>query len=164
MAEEIREDGNAGKIDSDVVFTERKRRVFLGLPLTFTKYTVSKELIIIRRGFFNVVEDDCYLYKVADVKLETSFAERIAGLGTVHLFSADRTTPEMKLQHIRHARQIKDFILRVSEQERAKRHTVNTQSIDLQYGRPPMGARQASFEAQRPDTRNGNQGQTPVVK
>ena len=53
-----------------MVYKERKRWVFLGLPFTFTKYTVSDEMITINSGLLNSKEDDCYMYKVLDVRLE----------------------------------------------------------------------------------------------
>ena len=49
--------------DNAIVYSERKRILFLGLPWTFTKYIITPEYITIRQGLFNRVEDDCYMYK-----------------------------------------------------------------------------------------------------
>ena len=40
------------------------------------------------------------------------------------------TDQDLKLLHIRHAKEIKDFILKQSEQERMKRKTLNMQHLD----------------------------------
>ena len=64
-------------------FKEKKRWVFLGLPFTFTTYTITEEIVTIDEGFLNRKEDDCYMYKIQDVTLTTSLFERIMGLGTV---------------------------------------------------------------------------------
>ena len=64
-------------------YTERKRWLFFGLPFTFTKYTVGENIITINSGLLRKVENDCYMYKVQDVELITSLAERIVGVGTV---------------------------------------------------------------------------------
>ena len=69
--------------DDTVVYTERKRILFLGLPWTFTKYTLTPGVITINQGFLSTTEDDCYMYKIQDVKLTTSFIERILGLATI---------------------------------------------------------------------------------
>ena len=59
-----------------MAYQEKKRWVFLGLPFTFTKYTIEEEVITINSGLLNTRENDCYMYKVQDVELETSLAER----------------------------------------------------------------------------------------
>ena len=40
-------------------YIERKRWVFLGLPFTFTKYTVKDDSVTINKGFFTKIENDC---------------------------------------------------------------------------------------------------------
>ena len=112
-----------------MVYKERKRWVFLGLPFTFTKYTVSDEMITINSGLLNSKEDDCYMYKVLDVRLEQSFLEKIFKLGTVVCYGGDVTDPNLKLYHIRHAKEIKDFILHTSEEQRLKRKSIRTEDI-----------------------------------
>ncbi len=111
-------------------FVERKRLLFFGLPWTFTRYTVGEEVINIKAGLLKTVEDDCYMYKVTDVKLETSLLERIFKLGTVVCYTSDTTHQLLRLVHIRNARAIKDFILEQSEAQRMKRRTLNTQSLN----------------------------------
>lgn len=111
-------------------FVERKRWLFLGLPFTFTKYTVNEEVITINSGFLSKKENDCYLYKVQDVELITSLAERIVGVGTVACYTGDNTHPQLFITHVKHAKEIKDFILRASEVARRKRRTMNTLNID----------------------------------
>ena len=118
-------------------YIEKKRWAFLGLPLTFTKYKITEEIITVDSGLLKKVENDCYMYKVVDVRLEVSLLERIFGLGTVHCFSGDLTNPDLRLLHIKRAKEIKDFILKQSEEERLKRKTLNTHRLD---GVPGSGA------------------------
>lgn len=111
-------------------YKEKKRSMFFGLPWTFTSYTITDEIITVDAGLLNKQENDCYMYKVIDVRLESSLLERIFGLGTVHCFTGDVTDQDLKLLHIRHAKEIKDFILKQSEQERMERKTLNMQHLD----------------------------------
>ena len=110
-------------------FIERKRILFLGLPWTFTKYLVKDDMITINAGLLSKEENDCYMYKVQDVKLKLSFLERILKIGTIECFTGDVTNPTIKLIHIRNAKVIKDFILQASEEARRKRRTLNTLDI-----------------------------------
>ena len=120
-----------GTIDDEnaIIFEERKRILFFGLPWTFTKYTVTPSLLTSKRGFFNQIEDDCYMYKIQDVKLTSSLLERMFGLGTVVCYTGDITHPELSLVHVKHPKEIKAYLLKESEIARLKRRTLNTVDI-----------------------------------
>ncbi|MCR5389878.1 MAG: PH domain-containing protein [Lachnospiraceae bacterium] len=110
-------------------FIERKRWVFLGLPWTFTVYKINDDLVTIDQGFFKKTENDCYMYKIQDVKLEQSFWERMVKLGTVVCYTGDTTDKTLVIHHIRNSQEVKDFILKASEAARLKRRTVNMLDI-----------------------------------
>lgn len=114
-------------------FRERKRWLFLGLPWTFTVYHIKADMLTIDTGCFSKQENDCYMYKIQDVQLTGSFAERLVGLGSVICYTGDTTHPTLTLTHIRHAKEIKDYILEMSEIQRIKRRTLNTVNIGAGY-------------------------------
>ena len=121
-------------IEEETVYTERKRLLFLGLPWTFTKYTLTDNLLTVSSGLLKTTEDDCYMYKVQDVRLTVSLPERIFRLGTIVCYTGDVTHPELKLIHIRHSKEIKAFLLEASETARLKRRTLSTMNIGAQPG------------------------------
>ena len=110
-------------------YVERKRWTFFGLPFTFTKYTVKEDVITVNAGLLKSTENDCYMYKIQDVRLTATLMERILHLGTVICYTGDVTDKELKMVHIKNARKIKDYILKASEIARLKRRTLNTLDI-----------------------------------
>lgn len=117
------------KINEEPVYRERKRLLFFGLPWTFTKYIIMEDMLTIQAGLLKTEENDCYMYKIQDVKLVTTLAERIFGMGTVICYTGDVTNPEIHLEHIKRAKEIKNYILKASENARIKRRTLNTVDI-----------------------------------
>lgn len=116
-------------------FVERKRWLFLGLPFTFTKYTIKEDMVTITSGLLKTVENDCYMYKVQDVEHTATLVEKIFKLGTVVCYTGDTTHPKLVLEHIRNSKVIKEFLLKQSEEARLKRRTVNM----LDIGSDDMG-------------------------
>ena len=110
-------------------YVERKRWVFFGLPFTFTKCTVKEDIITVDEGLLKTIENDCFMYKVQDVSHSASLGEKIFGLGTVTCYTGDTTHPQLVLQHIKHSKEVKEYILKQSEEARMKRRTVNMLDI-----------------------------------
>ncbi len=117
-----------------MAYVEKKRWVLFGLPFTFTKYTVTEEQITVNTGFFTREENDCYMYKVQDTVLSTTLIGRLFGLGTVICKTSDTTHPQLVLKNIKNARDIKNFIVENSEDQRIKRRTVNM--LNISAGEP----------------------------
>ncbi|MBO5166017.1 MAG: PH domain-containing protein [Lachnospiraceae bacterium] len=119
----------AKELDKDIMFRERKRWLFLGLPFTFTVYILKDDMLTVDTGFFKKVENDCYMYKIQDVQHTASLVERMFGLGTITCHTGDTTHPTLKLVHIKNSKQIKNYILEASEAARMRRRTLNTLDI-----------------------------------
>ena len=113
---------------SRIIWHDRKRNG-LGLPWTFTVYNVGEDLLTVDTGFFKREENDCYMYKIQDAKLTRSLTQRMFGLGTVTCFTGDTTDKQLVLKNIRQSMEIKDYIVKASEQARLRRRTVNMQNI-----------------------------------
>ena len=122
---------NTKVLEDEVKYRERKRLLFFGLPWTFTKYTITDDLLTVDEGLLKVEENDCYMYKVQDVKLTATLMERIFGLGTIICYTGDVTSSELHLVHIKHAKEIKSYLLKASETARIKRRTLNMQDIGV---------------------------------
>ncbi|MDE6677481.1 MAG: PH domain-containing protein [Ruminococcus sp.] len=97
------------KSDIPYVWTDKKR-TFLGLPWSFTRYFLTETKLITRKGFFNIDEDEMELYKIDDKKMKFSFGQRIVGCGTIIIYSRDHDTPVKEIKSIKNARKVSDMI------------------------------------------------------
>jgi len=101
-------------------WSDRKRIIF-GLPWTFTKYCMTDDKLLIRKGVFNLQEEEVRLYRIMDVTLKRSLWERLFGLGTIHCCSADKSTPEFDILHVKNSLEVKNYISDEVERERNER-------------------------------------------
>ena len=113
-----------------VQFVEKKRTALFGLPLYFTTYTITDDIVNVKEGLFKITENDCYIYKIQDVTLTMTFIERIFKLSTIICHTGDTTNPTLELKHIRNGKLIKEYLLQTSDEERLKRRTIHTVNID----------------------------------
>jgi len=110
---EVNEDGSP-------VIKERKRWLFFGLPLTFTKYVLTSKSLQLNRGFFTTTEDDLLLFRVMDVSVRRSLFQKMAGLGTLTIQSSDKTNPRLVIKNIKHIHQFKQALDERVEKERLR--------------------------------------------
>ncbi|MBR4965091.1 MAG: PH domain-containing protein [Lachnospiraceae bacterium] len=108
---------------------EKKRWILFGLPFTFTKYIIKEDVLTIDSGLFKKVENDCYMYKIQDVKLEQGFFQRWFGLGDVICYTGDTTHQQLLIKNVKHSQAVKDFILDKSEEARMRRRTIHSLNI-----------------------------------
>ena len=50
----------------EILWNDRKRTLF-GLPLSFTKYSLTEDKLIIERGIFNRIEEEIRLYRIFNI-------------------------------------------------------------------------------------------------
>ncbi|MEG2814128.1 MAG: PH domain-containing protein [Oscillospiraceae bacterium] len=104
----------------DTVWEDRKRTLF-GLPLSFTKYRLTKEKLLVDTGFLNQHQEEVRLYRIMDVSLSRSIWQRIFGVGTIHCCSGDKTTPEFDIKSIKNPDYVKETFSNMIEQEKISR-------------------------------------------
>ena len=101
------------------LWRDRKRTIF-GLPLSFTKYTLLADKLLIETGLLTTKEDEVRLYRVNDVTLKRTLGQKLFGIGTIHCCSSDKTQGDFDIRNIKHPREVKDLLSRVVEEERLR--------------------------------------------
>ena len=101
------------------IWKDRKR--ILGMPLTFTRYRLSKDRIFCEKGFLNIRQDEVLLYRVRDLQLTMKLTQRIFGVGTICVVSSDKSVPHLDLVNVKNPREVKELIHRSVEEAKDKR-------------------------------------------
>lgn len=113
----------------EIIWKDRKRIWFFGLPWTFTKYSLSEDRLFIERGIFNVKEDEVRLYRITDISLNRGFWQRIIGVGTINCCSADKTLGDFRIINIKNSREVKELLSEAVEKERMAKRVISKEDF-----------------------------------
>ena len=107
------------KIKLEYLWKDRRRR--LGMPLSFTRYSMTEDRFFLETGFFNIRTEEVLLYRVRDISLERKLGQRLFGVGSIRLVSSDKTMPEIIIKNIKHPVDVKELIHKQVEEMKTKR-------------------------------------------
>ena len=99
-----------------------KKRTLFGLPLSFTRYTLTSEKLLIKIGFLSTREEEIKLYRILDFTVRKTLFQRIFGVGDIELHTADRSTPVFVMKGIKKMERIKELISKKVEEVRVDRN------------------------------------------
>ncbi len=101
------------------LWKDRKR--YFGMPLSFTRYSLSEDRLFISEGFLNIKDDEVLLYRVRDIDTRRSLWQRLFGVGTIIVVSSDKTMPNLVLKNIKDPVFVKELIHKQVEEMKIKR-------------------------------------------
>lgn len=110
----------------------KDRKHHLWFPLSFTKYEVADGRLYVTTGILSSREDECLLYRITDISLTRSFAQRIFGTGTIELVTQDRSTPVICLENIANSSEVRRILSKLIEKERKEKEVVMTSPYGLE--------------------------------
>lgn len=102
-----------------VIWQDRKR--ILGMPISFTKYVLEEDRLILDEGLIKSVENEIMLYRIQDITLIRTLGAKIFGVGTLELRSSDKTHPVLYIMNVKNASSVKRMLSENVERERDKR-------------------------------------------
>lgn len=103
------------------IWSDKKRTLF-GLPLSFTRYTLTSEKLLIKIGFLSIKEEEIKLYRILDFTVRKTLFQRIFEVGDIELHTADRSTPIFMMKGVKNVDNIKELISQKVEEVRADRN------------------------------------------
>lgn len=112
----------------EILWKDRKR--YLGLPLSFTKYSLSDDRLFTEKGLFTTTLDEVQLYRVRDVRVVRTLGQKIFGVGTVHLISSDKSCPDLPLESIKNPVDVKETIVELVNKARAANQVRSSELLD----------------------------------
>jgi len=113
------------------IWQDRKRTIF-GLPWSFTKYTLTEEKFYQRTGFWNTDEDEVRLYRILDISLSRSFREKVFGLGSIKVNSADKSMGDFVIKRIKNPKKVRNLLSEVVESQRNSKGIIGREFLEGQ--------------------------------
>ena len=107
-------------IENEEPLWKDRKRIF-GLPLSFTRYSVFEDRLLLKIGFFNTMMDEILLYRIMDVRLSRKLGQKIFGVGTIILMSADKSHPTLELKNIKQSDKVRQLLSRQIDRQRTAR-------------------------------------------
>ncbi len=95
------------------------------LSIRYTSYIVTSDRVEFSRGLLSRKTDNIDLFRVTDVRLHRSFADRLMGLGTVTIVTTDKTEPTLEFKKVRKSRKLYEAIRGASLDEDRNRQVVH---------------------------------------
>lgn len=94
--------------NNTIIWKDRKR--YLGLPLSFTRYSLSEDRLFLSVGFLNIKDEEVLLYRIRDINTSRTLWQRLFGVGTVTVISSDKTMPTFELKNVKDPIAVKELI------------------------------------------------------
>ena len=122
-------------METNFIWKERKRNA-LGLPWTFTKYALTDDRLFITSGLLKTVEDEVRLYRIMDLSLSQTLSQKIFGIGTILVSSADKSMRDFEIKNIKKPRDVKEQLSKLVEENRDKKRVTNREFMgeDADFG------------------------------
>ena len=95
-----------------------------------SKFEITEERLIIRRGILSKSIDEIELYRIKDVRIDFSIINQLAGIGRLTIASSDETTRDgdLVIAGISKAQERRETLRRLVDAARQKR---NVREIDM---------------------------------
>ena len=106
----------------DLLWKERKR-IWCGLPLTFTVYSYDNERFYVKSGFLNQRQDEVRLYRIQDLTVTRSLSQRIL------VNSSDKTLGDFEIKNIKNVMDVKEQLSALVEIQRDQKRVYTRENI-----------------------------------
>jgi len=117
----------------DIIWTDKKRWGFFGIPWTFTRYSLREDKLLIDTGLLFKKQDEIMLYRIMDLNLTRGPLQRMSKLGSIKVISSDKSCPELVIKNIKNSQDVKEQLSNLVEKARDKKRVYSREIINGQY-------------------------------
>lgn len=92
----------------EYIWSDKKR--ILGMPISFTRYSLSSDRLFMSKGFFTTTQEEILLYRVRDLSVKQTLGQKIFGVGTVTVHSSDKTNAHLDIKNVKLPFEVKELL------------------------------------------------------
>lgn len=107
---------------NQVIWQDRKHHLWF--PISFTKYVVKNNRLLIQKGFFNSQLDETLLYRIVDLTMNQSLLGKLFGTGCITVTSRVDTEAVLILENIKNPMTVYSTLSDVVENCRKNQNVV----------------------------------------
>ena len=115
---------------AEPLWRDRKRN-FLGLPWSFTEYSMTEDRLFITSGILNKKYDEVRLYRVRDNSLTRNLWQRITHTGTIHLTTSDMSLGNFDLKNIPDSDKVNELLSNLVDDARKKNRVIAREDMNV---------------------------------
>lgn len=109
-------------MEEEILWRDRKR--YLGLPISFTVYSFDCNRLYLKKGFFHTTIDEMLLYRILDVKLSRTLWQKIFGVGSILLVTADKSDSNIEIRNVKKSDRTRKALSTIIERERDEKRVL----------------------------------------
>ena len=123
---------NLSEPENQELWHDKKR--ILGMPISFTRYSVEPDRFIAKVGFFRTEVNEILLYRILDIKMVRTLGQKIFGVGTITLYTADSNQSTFEVKNIKKPDKVRRFLSRIIEQRREEKRVQGKEMFGVAGG------------------------------
>ncbi len=115
-----------GKFDKNRLLIWKDRKRNFGLPLSFTRYYLVENVgrwtkLHSSIGFLSTIDEELYLYRVDDLTVIQTLADKAFGVGTIKVWCKDASSEYVLLKRIKNPFKVRELLASLIEKERERK-------------------------------------------
>ncbi len=108
--------------NNTILWQDRKHHLWF--PISFTKYYIENDRLMIKEGFLNTTLEETLLYRIVDLTFRQTLLGKIFGTGDIVIRAKADATSEIVLKNIAKPMEVRNLISEAVEDSRQKRNVI----------------------------------------